>query len=55
MARHILQRIIATGIIPVIRAPSADDALAAVEAIRAGGIDVVELTMTVPSAMKVIE
>jgi hypothetical protein len=39
----------------VIRAPSAEDALAAVEAMRAGGIDVVELTMTVPSAVKVIE
>lgn len=50
-----LGRIRATGIIPIIRTPSADDALAAVEAMRAGGIDVVELTMTVPSAIKVIE
>jgi 2-dehydro-3-deoxyphosphogluconate aldolase/(4S)-4-hydroxy-2-oxoglutarate aldolase len=56
MARaDILARIHATGIIPVVRAPSADDALAAVEAIRAGGIDIVELTMSVPSAVKVIE
>jgi 2-dehydro-3-deoxyphosphogluconate aldolase/(4S)-4-hydroxy-2-oxoglutarate aldolase len=39
----------------VIRAPSADDALAAVEALLAGGLDIVELTMTVPSALKVIE
>jgi 2-dehydro-3-deoxyphosphogluconate aldolase/(4S)-4-hydroxy-2-oxoglutarate aldolase len=52
---EILGRIRATGIIPVVRAPSADDALAAVEAMRAGGIDIVELTMTVPSAVKVIE
>jgi 2-dehydro-3-deoxyphosphogluconate aldolase/(4S)-4-hydroxy-2-oxoglutarate aldolase len=52
---EILGRIRATGIIPVIRAPTADDALAAVEAMRAGGIDIVELTMTVPSAVKVIE
>jgi 2-dehydro-3-deoxyphosphogluconate aldolase/(4S)-4-hydroxy-2-oxoglutarate aldolase len=51
----ILGRIRATGIIPIVRAPSADDALAAVEAIRAGGIDIVELTMTVPSAVSVIE
>jgi len=50
-----LARIRATGIIPVIRAPSAEDALAAVEAMRAGGIDIIELTMTVPSAIKVIE
>ena len=56
MARtDILGRIRATGVIPVIRAASADDALVAVEAMRAGGIDVVELTMTVPSAVKVIE
>jgi len=52
---EILGRIQATGIIPVVRAPSPDDALAAVEAMRAGGIDIVELTMTVPSAVKVIE
>jgi 2-dehydro-3-deoxyphosphogluconate aldolase/(4S)-4-hydroxy-2-oxoglutarate aldolase len=50
-----LRRIAAIGILPVVRAPSADDALAAVEAMRAGGIDIVELTMTVPSAVKVIE
>jgi 2-dehydro-3-deoxyphosphogluconate aldolase/(4S)-4-hydroxy-2-oxoglutarate aldolase len=52
---EILGRIHATGIIPVIRAPSAAEAIAAVEAMRAGGIDVVELTMTVPSAVTVIE
>jgi len=52
---EILARIRATGVIPVVRAPSADDAIAAVEAMCAGGIDVVELTMTVPSAIKVIE
>ena len=50
-----LARIRATGVVPVIRAPSAADALAAVEAMRAGGIDIVELTMTVPSAIQVIE
>ena len=54
-AADTLGRIRATGVIPVIRAPSPDDAIAAVEAMRAGGIDVVELTMTVPSAIKVIE
>ena len=56
MARaELLGRIRATGVIPVVRAPSADDALAAVEAMRAGGIDIVELTMTVPSPIRVIE
>jgi 2-dehydro-3-deoxyphosphogluconate aldolase/(4S)-4-hydroxy-2-oxoglutarate aldolase len=52
---EIIRRILATGVIPVIRAPSADDALAAVDALLAGGLDIVELTMTVPSALKVIE
>jgi 2-dehydro-3-deoxyphosphogluconate aldolase/(4S)-4-hydroxy-2-oxoglutarate aldolase len=55
MTRETLGRIAATGIIPVVRAPSAEDALAAVEALLAGGLDIVELTMTVPSALKVIE
>lgn len=50
-----LARLRATGVIPVIRAPSADDALAAVDALCDGGLDVVELTMTVPSALKLIE
>lgn len=52
---ELLSRIRATGVIPVIRTPSADDALAAVEAMRAGGIDIVEVTMTVPSPIRVIE
>src|SRR5262245_28379282 len=51
----ILKRILGTGIVPVVRAPSADDALKVVDAIRAGGIDIIELTMTVPGAPKVIE
>jgi 2-dehydro-3-deoxyphosphogluconate aldolase/(4S)-4-hydroxy-2-oxoglutarate aldolase len=52
---EILGRIRATGIIPVVRAPSSGDALAAVDAMHAGGIDVIELTMTVPSAIQVIQ
>ena len=48
-------RIRATGVIPVIRAPSADDAIAAVEALLDGGLDIIELTMSVPSAIRVIE
>ena len=45
-AKPSLARIRATGVIPVIRAPSADDAIAAVDALLAGGLDIVELTMT---------
>ena len=49
-----LQRALATGIIPVIRASSAEDALFAAEAVLAGGVDVVEITMTVPGATAVV-
>src|SRR6266536_1486492 len=49
------RRIFATGIVPVVRAPTADEALRVVDAIRAGGIDIIEVTMTVPGAVQVIE
>jgi 2-dehydro-3-deoxyphosphogluconate aldolase/(4S)-4-hydroxy-2-oxoglutarate aldolase len=54
--RHVsvVDRIRQIGIIPVVRATSSDEALAAVEAIRAGGISVLEITMTVPGAVKII-
>src|SRR2546429_1760379 len=51
---EVLQRIRATGMIPVVRAESADLAMRAVEAIKAGGVDVLEVTMTVPGAIDVI-
>jgi 2-dehydro-3-deoxyphosphogluconate aldolase/(4S)-4-hydroxy-2-oxoglutarate aldolase len=50
----VLQRTLATGIIPVIRAATAEDALFAAEAVLAGGINVVEITMTVPGATTVV-
>lgn len=53
-ARDTLQRIAETCVVPVVRADSAAEALAVVDAIRAGGIDVIELTMTVPGAVEVI-
>jgi 2-dehydro-3-deoxyphosphogluconate aldolase/(4S)-4-hydroxy-2-oxoglutarate aldolase len=42
------------GIVPVLRASSAEDAIAVADAIVAGGIDVLEITMTVPGAVQVI-
>jgi len=51
----VVDRIREIGIVPVVRATSADEALAAVEAIRAGGIPVLEITMTVPGALKIIK
>ena len=52
---EILQRIHETGLIPVVRAETPDLAVQAVEAIKAGGINVLEVTMTVPGAIGVIQ
>jgi len=49
-----LTRIKEVGIVPVVRAASFEEAQQAVEAICAGGIPVVEITMTVPNATGVI-
>ncbi len=51
---EIIERILDIGIIPVVRASSAEEAMRAIDAIRAGGIDVLEITMTVPGAVEVI-
>lgn len=48
-------RIEEIGIIPAVRLSSAEDALFAVEAVASGGIPIVEVTMTVPGALEVIE
>jgi 2-dehydro-3-deoxyphosphogluconate aldolase / (4S)-4-hydroxy-2-oxoglutarate aldolase len=48
-------RIIETGLIPVVRAESSDIAMRAIDAIKEGGISVLEITMTVPGAIRVIE
>lgn len=50
----VVRRIGEVGIIPVVRASSNSEAIRAVEAIRLGGISVVEITMTVPNAPAVI-
>lgn len=42
------------GIVPVVRAANAKQALLAVEAVCAGGIPIVEITMTVPGAIDLI-
>lgn len=49
-----LSRIVETGIVPVVRASSGEEALVVIDAVRAGGIDIIELTMTVPGAIDVI-
>ena len=51
---EVRQRIVEVGIIPVIRAPKPGLAIAAARAIAAGGIPIVEITMTVPGAIDVM-
>src|ERR1700688_584301 len=46
--------IIDVGVMPVIRVTSAKHAIAATEAVHAGGIPIVEITMTVPGAVDLI-
>jgi 2-dehydro-3-deoxyphosphogluconate aldolase/(4S)-4-hydroxy-2-oxoglutarate aldolase len=52
---EVLRRIAEVGVVPVVRASSAEEALRVVEAIREGGVPVLEITMTVPGAVRVIE
>ncbi len=52
---QILARIQQIGIVPVLRASSTQEALAIATAIEAGGVPVLEVTMTVPGAVQVIE
>jgi len=51
---NVMERISEVGLVPVVRASSADEAFAAVEAIRAGGIPILEITLTVPGAIRMI-
>jgi 2-dehydro-3-deoxyphosphogluconate aldolase/(4S)-4-hydroxy-2-oxoglutarate aldolase len=51
----VVDRIREVGIVPVVRAASGAEALEVVDAICAGGIPVVEITMTVPGAIDVIK
>ena len=52
---EILQHIHTIGLVPVLRASSASEAIAIADAILAGGVTVLEVTMTVPGAIQVIE
>ncbi|MBS1829411.1 MAG: bifunctional 4-hydroxy-2-oxoglutarate aldolase/2-dehydro-3-deoxy-phosphogluconate aldolase [Acidobacteria bacterium] len=51
----IISNILNIGIVPIVRAGSAEEAIASVDAIYAGGIRAVEITMTVPGAIKALE
>ena len=51
---EVLANLKSIGLVPVLRAESVDKALALAEAIAAGGVTVLEITMTVPGAMQVM-
>ncbi|MDQ6787470.1 MAG: 2-dehydro-3-deoxyphosphogluconate aldolase, partial [Acidobacteriota bacterium] len=52
---EVIGQITNTGLIPVIRTDSADEANRVIEAVRLGGINIFEITMTVPNAVELIE
>lgn len=52
---EVLQRIHEVGVVPVVRAASPEEAIQVIEAIKSGGLAILEITMTVPNAVKVIE
>lgn len=49
-----MQRIEACGIVAIIRANSASELIEVAAAIKAGGVDIIEVTMTTPNALRVI-
>ncbi len=50
-----LQTILETGIVPIIRTDTAEQAIRAAEAVHRAGISILEVTMTVPGALRVLE
>jgi 2-dehydro-3-deoxyphosphogluconate aldolase/(4S)-4-hydroxy-2-oxoglutarate aldolase len=53
-SEEVRKKIVGIGIVPVVRAASSQQAMRAAEAVCAGGIPIVEVTMTVPGAIDVI-
>src|SRR5436305_9635682 len=54
LKQDVLKRCREIGLIPVLRADSEVQALALASAVAAGGVTVMEVTMTVPGAMRVM-
>lgn len=52
--QEVLRKIKSVGVIPVVRTDSADKARRVVGALVEGGIDVLEITMTIPNAVELI-
>lgn len=50
----VMQRIIDCGIVAVVRAENPEQALKIAESVKAGGVEAIEITLTVPGALEVI-
>ncbi|MCA9205267.1 MAG: 2-dehydro-3-deoxyphosphogluconate aldolase, partial [Planctomycetales bacterium] len=50
-----LSRVLSSRIVAIIRAPSGELLVDVAEALLAGGIDVMEVTFTIPGAVRVLE
>ncbi|MDD4833244.1 MAG: bifunctional 4-hydroxy-2-oxoglutarate aldolase/2-dehydro-3-deoxy-phosphogluconate aldolase [Lutispora sp.] len=51
---EIIKKIVDTGIVAVVRTESKEQGIKIVEAIKKGGINIIEITMTVPEALNII-
>ncbi|HWL08374.1 MAG TPA: bifunctional 4-hydroxy-2-oxoglutarate aldolase/2-dehydro-3-deoxy-phosphogluconate aldolase [Planctomicrobium sp.] len=50
-----LKRVLDLGLVAIIRSPSSDQLVQVAKALLAGGIDVLEVTLTVPGALQIIQ
>jgi 2-dehydro-3-deoxyphosphogluconate aldolase/(4S)-4-hydroxy-2-oxoglutarate aldolase len=53
-SREDLQRVLDTGIVAILRAPSSEQLVNVARALYDGGIDVIEVTFTVPRALEIL-
>ncbi len=53
--QRVLNSILGVGVVPIVRTDTEGHALYAIEAIHDAGIQVLEVTMTVPGALKILE
>ena len=53
--REVFNRMISEGLVPVIRVSSAQEAVDVADAIKEGGVTLIEITMSVPGAIDVIK
>jgi len=54
MAESQLRRVLDSGIVAVVRAPDSDQLVEVARALADGGVDIVEITMSVPNALDVL-